>query len=185
MAGIPSARPKGRRMDTEGAVDGIVGSAYELHRAGLLRYVGRITRDAMVAEDLVQDAFLRLTVETAAGRAPDDIGPWLYRVSHNLAMSRGRRLSVADRKSSSLAFPDQPASPESVALAHERDREIGAMVAELDPVHQAALALAAMGYGGDEIARSIGRSNPATRSLLCRARAKVRMRLLSTQPIAP
>ena len=172
-------------MATEGSVDGIVGPAYELHRAGLLRYVTGITRDATVAEDLVQDAFLRLTIETSAGRVPDDIGPWLYRVSYNLAMSRGRHLSVADRKQASLAIPDQPASPELVALAHERSREVGAVVAELDPVHRVALALAAMGYGGDEIARSIGRSNPATRTLLCRARAKVRTRLLSTQPIAP
>jgi RNA polymerase sigma factor (sigma-70 family) len=172
-------------MGTERAVSGIVGSAYELHRAGLLRYLTSITRDAMVAEDLVQDAFVRLTVETAAGRVPDDIGPWLYRVSHNLAMSRGRHLSVADRKQASLAIPDQPESPELLALAHERSREVSAAIADLSPVHRDAITLAAMGYGGDEIARSIGRSNPATRTLLCRARAKVRTRLLSIQPIAP
>ena len=182
MAGIPPARPKGRRMRTERAVDGIVGSAYELHRAALMRYLTGVTRDAVVAEDLVQDAFLRLTMEVSAGRVPDDIGPWLYRVAHNLAMSRGRRLSVADRKRAALAVQDQPVSPELVALALERDREVAAAVGDLDPVHRDALVLAAMGYGGAEIARSIGRSDGATRTLLCRARAKVRARLLATQP---
>jgi RNA polymerase sigma-70 factor, ECF subfamily len=172
-------------MGTERAVDGIVGSAYELHRAALMRYVTAITHDAVVAEDLVQDAFLRLTVEISTGRVPRDIGPWLYRVAHNLAMSRGRRLSVADRKRSALETPDQPASPELVALARERDREVDAVVAELDPVQQEALALAALGYGGVEIARSIGRSHGATRTLLCRARAKARAGLLSAQPTWP
>ena len=169
-------------MDAERAVEGIVGSAYELHRTTLLRYLTGLTRDAVIAEDLVQDAFLRLTVEISAGRVPDDIGPWLYRVAHNLAMSRGRRLTVADRKRSALAVPDQPESPESVALAAERDREVSRVVAELDPVQQEALALAAMGYGGVEIARTIGRSHGATRTLLCRARAAARVRLLATEP---
>jgi RNA polymerase sigma-70 factor (ECF subfamily) len=172
-------------MDAERAVNGIVGSAYELHRAALMRYLTGLTRDAVIAEDLVQDAFVRLTVEISAGRVPDDIGPWLFRVAHNLAMSRGRRLTVADRKRSALAVPDQPESPESVALAAERDREVSRVVAELDPVQQEALALAAMGYGGIEIARTIGRSHGATRTLLCRARAAARARLLATGPAWP
>jgi RNA polymerase sigma-70 factor (ECF subfamily) len=172
-------------MDAERAVNGIVGSAYELHRAALMRYLTGLTRDAVIAEDLVQDAFVRLTVEISAGRVPDDIGPWLFRVAHNLAMSRGRRLTVADRKRSALAVPDQPESPESVALAAERDREVSRVVAELDPVQQEALALAAMGYGGVEIARTIGRSHGATRTLLCRARAAARARLLATGPAWP
>ena len=118
-----------------------------------------VTRDAVVAEDLVQDAFLRLTVEISAGRVPDDIGPWLYRVAHNLAMSRGRRLTVADRKRSALAVPDQPQSPEHVALtARTRTARCAAVVAELDPSSGKRSILAAMGYGGAEIARSIGRS---------------------------
>jgi RNA polymerase sigma-70 factor (ECF subfamily) len=172
-------------MDAERAVNGIVGSAYELHRAALMRYLTGLTRDAVIAEDLVQDAFVRLTVEISAGRVPDDIGPWLFRVAHNLAMSRGRRLTVADRKRSALAVPDQPESPESVALAAERDREVSRVVAELDPVQQEALALAAMGYGGVEIAHTIGRSHGATRTLLCRARAAARARLLATEPAWP
>ncbi len=185
MADIQSARPKGRPMDAERAVEGIVGSAYELHRAALTRYLTGVTRDVVVAEDLVQDAFLRLTVEVSAGRVPDEIGPWLYRVGHNLAMSRGRRLTVADRKRSELAVPDQPESPELVALAVEQHREVSRVVAGLDPIQREALALAAMGYGGVEIARTIGRSHGATRTLLCRARAAARARLLATQPTWP
>jgi DNA-directed RNA polymerase specialized sigma24 family protein len=124
-------------------------------------------------------------METAAGRTPDDMGAWLHRVAHNLAMSRGRRLSVADRRRAELAVPDQPHSPEHLALASERDHEVKEAVSDLQAVHRYALMMAAMGYGGIDIARSIGRTEAATRTMLCRARAKVRTRLEALQPIAP
>src|SRR5262245_5243462 len=161
-------------MDTCPDIERIVGSAYELHRPDLWRYLTSLTHDAVVAEDLVQDAFLRLTVEAQAGRLPDDVGAWLHRVGHNLAMSRGRRISVADRHRSNLAMPDQPPSPEQVVLAEERDRAVAAAMAQLEPVQRKALVMASMGYGGPEIARWIGRTDGATRTMLCRLRAKVR-----------
>ena len=172
-------------MDTPANVNGIVEAAYEAHRAQLIRYMSGVTRDVSTAEDLVQDAFVRLTIETAAGRAPDDVGAWLHRVAHNLAMSRGRHLSVADRRQSDLARPDQPESPEHHALVAERDREVQDAVSDLQAVHRYALLMAAMGYGGIDIARSIGRTEAATRTMLCRARAKVRTRLTASQVVAP
>lgn len=185
MAGIPLAQPLGRSMDTPQDVNGMVEAAYEAHRPQLIRYLTGLTRDPSTAEDLVQDAFVRLTIETAAGRAPDDVGAWLHRVAHNLAMSRGRRLSVADRRRAELAVPDQPKSPESLALKSEQDREVQDAVSDLQAVHRYALMMAAMGYGGIDIARSIGRTEAATRTMLCRARAKVRTRLNAAQLIAP
>lgn len=170
-------------METQD-VNGIVEAAYEAHRGQLVRYLTGVTRDASTAEDLVQDAFVRLTIEATAGRTPDDIGAWLHRVAHNLAMSRGRHLSVADRRQSELARPDQPESPEHLVLVSERDREVQDAVSDLQAVHRYALVMAAMGYGGIDIARSIGRTEAATRTMLCRARAKVRTRLSASQAVA-
>lgn len=161
-------------MDTGPSVDAIVGSAYVTHRAPLQRYLGALTRDPAVAEDLTQDAFERLTRETRAGRVPADIGGWLHRVGHNLAMSRGRRLSVADRHRTELAVPGAMPSPERLTEVDEDRRAVYAALAQLATVDRQALILASMGYRGDEIARSIGRSDGATRTLLCRARAKAR-----------
>ena len=112
-------------MDTPQDVNGIVEAAYGAHRARLIRYLTGVTRDASVAEDLVQDAFVRLTIEAGAGRAPDDVGAWLHRVAHNLAMSRGRHLSVADRRESELARPARPDSPEEIALLIAESRDGG------------------------------------------------------------
>ena len=169
-------------MDTALDIEAIVGSAYLTHGSSLQRYLVSLTRDDASAEDLNQDAFERLTREARAGRVPDDIGGWLHRVGHNLAMSRGRRMSVADRHRWELVISDWAPSPESVAVAGEDQQAVGAVLEHLGAVDRQALILASHGYRGAEIASSIGRSEVATRTLLCRARAKVRAQVLARQP---
>ena len=55
------------------------------------------------------------------------------------------------------------------------------VLADLDPVARTALLLAAEGFSGAEIAAAIGRSESATRTLLCRTRLRVRGRLESPE----
>ncbi|MEW5991128.1 MAG: sigma-70 family RNA polymerase sigma factor [Chloroflexota bacterium] len=155
----------------------IVEAAYELHRGPLVRRLTVITRDADVAEDLVQEAFLRLAREVEAGRTPIDAGAWLHRVAGNLATSRGRHLSVVDRRAGELPHPDGPTSPEAQVVEAELNEALRAVLAQLSSDDRGALILAAQGYRGPEIAASIGRTAGATRTLLCRARTKVRDRL--------
>lgn len=168
-------------MDSTRDLEAIVGTAYVTHSGSLQRYLTSLTRDQAAAEDLSQDAFERLLREVGEGRVPDDIGGWLHRVGHNLAMSRGRRMSVADRHRSALVVADVAPSPESLAVAGEDQRAVGAVLEDLGVVDRQALVLASHGYRGAEIARSIGRSEVATRTLLCRARAKVRAQVLAAE----
>jgi RNA polymerase sigma-70 factor, ECF subfamily len=182
MAGSTPAPSEGAIMDTALDAEAIVGTAYSNHSSSLQRYLTSLTRDPSTAEDLTQDAFERLMREVRAGRVPDDIGGWLHRVGHNLAMSRGRRLSVADRHRSELVVSDWAPSPESLAVAGEDQQAVGAVLEDLGVVDRQALILAAHGFRGAEIARSIGRSEVATRTLLCRARAKVRAHMLAGEP---
>src|SRR6478672_3746546 len=102
-------------MDDQ-ALDQIVEQAYETHLAPLQRRLTAVTRDPAAAEDLAQEAFVRLVVEVRAGRTPDEPGAWLYRVARNLATSRGRRLSVAARNCDRLARPADPRSPEATLI---------------------------------------------------------------------
>jgi RNA polymerase sigma-70 factor (ECF subfamily) len=158
--------------------DEIIESAYAAHAGKLLRRLTATTRDPAAAEDLTQEAFTRLVVQVRAGRAPDDIGAWLHRVSQNLAMSRGRRIAVASRRGSEIRPPGEAPSPESMAVEAERHARLRDALAELDATDRRVLILAANGYRGAEIARSIGRTAAATRTLLCRARTKIRGRML-------
>ena len=166
-------------MDTE-QCDDVVADAYLRCGPSLQRYLTSITRDPWSAEDLVQEAFLRFTIEVSEGRIPDDPAAWLHRVGHNLAMSLGRRRSVAARSHPALESADEPESPEQSLIKLERQREVEAALTQLDPIHRRALTLAALGYGAPEIARSIGRTDGATRTMLCRVRAKVRAEMIGT-----
>jgi RNA polymerase sigma-70 factor (ECF subfamily) len=177
----PAARGPSRigmDMPTRVDVERVVETAYAANSSSLLRHLTATTRDASAAEDLTQEAFLRLVIEVEAGRVPDDVGAWIHRVGHNLAMSRGRRIAVADRRNHELVRPGEAPSPEAVAIAEERDQSVRRAVAGLGDTDRRAVILSANGYRGPEIARSIGRSDAATRTLLCRARTKLRVRLI-------
>jgi RNA polymerase sigma-70 factor (ECF subfamily) len=151
---------------------------YTEDAARLRGWLTSICRDETVAEDLAQEAFVRLLREARAGRTPDDPVAWLHRVGSNLAMSRGRHISVVDRRAGELPLPTPVASPEADVVAAEEAAAVRSAVGRLDGDDREAVVLAAHGFRGPEIARRIGRSDGATRTLLCRARAKVRQQLL-------
>src|SRR5512146_1256475 len=77
--------------------DAMVMAAWTDHHEEIYAFLVRTTRDTSVAEDLLQEAYLRLTREVRARRAPDNVRAWLYRVAANLATSRGRRISASLR----------------------------------------------------------------------------------------
>ena len=72
-------------------------------------------------------------------------------------------------------------TPESRYLAREGRAALVGILADLDPGARAALLLASEGFSGAEIAAAIGRSEAATRTLLCRTRMRVRSRLESAE----
>ena len=57
------------------------------------------------------------------------------------------------------------------------------VLADLDPIARAALLLSSEGFSGAEIAAAIGRSDAATRTLLCRTRMRVRSLLESAEGV--
>lgn len=158
----------------------IVAEAFGRHYAGLVRFVTARTRDPELAADIAQEAFLRLIREEAAGRLPDQPLAWLRQVALNLVASRGRHVQVETRWEPWLrAATAVQESPEGAILAVERDMQVREAVAGLARDERAALVLASHGFAGHEIARAIGRSEGATRTLMCRARSRLRVELVS------
>ena len=86
----------------------------------LLAYARRLLGDFGVAEDVVQDAFMKLHSQFHQVRTPQ---PWLYRAVHNLAVDHQRRASrivlVDDRKPEDASANDiadaQPMPDEQIA----------------------------------------------------------------------
>jgi RNA polymerase sigma-70 factor, ECF subfamily len=169
--------PAAAARESRRAGEELVVEAYVAHQDRLQHRLWRGTRDVHAAEDVVQDAFERLVVEVRANRTPTNVGAWLSRVSTNLVTSRGRRIAVARRKCREVPLPGTAPSPETLILLAERDIALRQALSELRPAERQALVLAAQGYPGPEIARHLGRSVGATRTLICRARRQIRIRL--------
>ena len=148
---------------------------YDAHRAELFGFLIRMTRDREAAEELLQDTFIRLINEARAGRMPDEPRAWLYRVAANAAISRSRHRTVWTRLVPRLVDRREPGLPESEFLRTERNGELHRAMATLPPDARAALLLAAQGFDGREIAASIGRTEGATRTLMSRSRAQLRL----------
>lgn len=179
------AQPALERLHGRARADEVaLTSAYEAHRAELFGFLVRMTRDREAAEELLQDTFIRLIREARAGRMPDDVRPWLYRVAANAAISRGRHGAVWTRLVPRLLDRREPALPEADFLRSERDAELHRALANLPADARAALLLAAQGFDGQEIAASIGRTEGATRTLMSRSRAQLRLVLETAEGAA-
>jgi RNA polymerase sigma factor (sigma-70 family) len=164
-------------MSAEHIHDDLIESAYAEHAGRVFRRAQAITRDPAAADEVVQETFTSLIVEVRAGRVPSNLAGWLVRVAYNHAISRGRRETVARRALPELLDRREVASPEAIVLRSEEHRAARVALDSLGATDRAALMLAAEGWDSRAIGTSIGRSEGATRTLICRARAKMRARL--------
>ncbi|HYM84555.1 MAG TPA: sigma-70 family RNA polymerase sigma factor [Candidatus Dormibacteraeota bacterium] len=156
-------------------VDAIVADAYTSHQHELQAFVARSTHDTGAAEDITQESFLRLCRELRGGRAPDNVRAWLYRVASNLALSRGRRATVARRWLDRTGHDEDTfEAPERTALRLERHERLRIALGSLSRDQRLGLMMAAHGFSGREIALALGRTDVATRTMLCRARFRLR-----------
>lgn len=163
-----------------GRGDAALIAAYEHHHDAIYGFLRRATRDDGVAEDLLQETFARLLTESRAGRVPEQVVPWLYRVATNLVISRGRRTRTAIRwltEQRRAAAEEGFESPETTTLRHEWSSDVRAVLSGLPAEARTALLLSADGFSGREIAATIGRTEAATRVLMCRARQRMRSEL--------
>lgn len=157
-----------------------VDAAYRQHFGTTYASAMRVMRNPDAAADVTQEAFIRLLTEARDGRRPDNAAAWLSRTATNVAISRIRRASVAQRLAPRLIDRSTPAQPEAIAVQRELGSDLLEALATLRPTERRALLLAAQGSNGTEIARDLGRSHGATRTLICRARAALRTTMLTT-----
>lgn len=69
-----------------------LGELYEKYNTSVYRTALAITRDEKVAEDILQEAFLRVHAHAHKIDQTVPLGPWLYRVTVNLAYSWTRQV---------------------------------------------------------------------------------------------
>jgi DNA-directed RNA polymerase specialized sigma24 family protein len=118
----------------------VVADAYDAHQRELYAFCVPVAIQRWLGS---WSEVPHLVREVKHGR-PENIRAWLYRVTANLVLSRGRRLTVADRWQHLLVARDTPGR--ITALRHEGTGALETALGGLSRDARTALLLAASGW---------------------------------------
>jgi RNA polymerase sigma-70 factor (ECF subfamily) len=159
--------------------DGDAGAFDAIHaeyNGRLFNFLARLSRRRDVAEDLLDETWLRF-VDRAHRLRPDTrLGPFLFTVARNLYISYCRSRALEDAQTLDMIglwpLGTPRPSPFEATVANETGERIDAVLATLPAVHREALVLVAIeGLQPAEAAVVCGVSPEAMRQRLSRARA--------------
>jgi len=135
----------------------------------LYRALWLVTRNRHEAEEIMQDAFVRVWERWERVRAMDRPEAYLFRTAMNLHRSRVRRTVTAIRRTIGALPAD-----DAIANVEERDAIVRAM-GRLTPAQRAAVVLVDLvGMPSAEAAAALGVRPPTVRVLAARGRALLR-----------
>ena len=156
-------------------------------RYGSLAYglARRIVRDGTLAEDAVQDAFLKAYAALSRFRIDAPFRPWLLRIVANEARNRrrsaGRRAGLALRVAEDRRPDDAAPSPESALLAGEaRATMLAAVNALRDEDREVIGARYFLELSETEAAEALGIPRGTVKSRLSRALGRLREQLAAS-----
>ena len=129
------------------------------------------------AEEIMQDAFLKVWERWDRVSAMESPEGFLYRTAMNLYRNRIRRAAVAVRKATNLL------EDEDALLGIETRDEVVRMLRTLTPREREAIVLTSyLGYSTEEAGKLLGIKANTVRVLTTRARASLRQRTTEERP---
>ncbi len=183
MRRMPRSAERVRRGDVS-AFDEV----YRRHTPGLFAFLARLSGRPAIAEELLQETWLRLATH-ARGLARDtNLRAWLYTVARNLHRSHRRRalLDLDLLRFWKWAPRDQSpaASPHDQAVVSEAQRRLEAAVAALPGrAAEIVLLVAVEGFSPSQAAEILRLRPEAARQRLRRARAAIGAALDNALPV--
>jgi RNA polymerase sigma-70 factor (ECF subfamily) len=155
---------------------------YSEFNARLFSFLARLSRNRDVAEDLLEETWLRFVDRAPKLRADTNLGPFLFTVARNLYISYCRSRLIEDSQMVDMIglwpLGTPRPSPFESTVATETGRLIEAALAELPATYREALLLVAIeGMRPAEAASVCGITAEAMRQRLSRARAALARRL--------
>ena len=162
-------------------------AVHDAFHARLFNFLARLANSRDIAEDLLEETWLRLVAHAPKLRPDTRLAPWLFTVARNLYMSycRSRLIEVAGTADAAGLWSTGSALPSPLELAEagETERRIAAALASLPPAYREALLLVAVeGLRPSEAAVICGVSAEAMRQRLSRARDMLDHRLNGDAP---
>ena len=142
------------------------GEFYQRHARAVWAYVYRSMNDAADADDIVQEAFLRLLQTDIVPADEEGLRRYVFRIAGNLMADRWRKRTREKRH-------DVPSTQR--ADASPRDLDVARTFAELKPRERALLWLAYVEGGSHaDIAESLRVGRGSVKVMLSRARVRLR-----------
>jgi RNA polymerase sigma factor (sigma-70 family) len=117
---------------------------YVVFNNRLLTFLTRMARNRSVAEDLLEETWLRLVSSAEDLREDTRLGPWLFTVARNLYISycRSRLRETAYTADLVLLWPGElPRTPFDTASFNELEERLEAAIAQLPPTYREAILL--------------------------------------------
>lgn len=139
----------------------------------------RMLKDTAEAEDVAQEAMLRLWQMAPRWREDAPVGAWLYRVAHNLAIDRIRRRRPTVDVDAAIDLADPAPTPAERLAERERKAAVERAIAALPERQRTAITLVhTLEMGNIEAAAAMEISVEALESLLSRGRRALRAALM-------
>lgn len=151
-------------------------AVYEVFNARLYNFLARLSNHRDVAEDLLEETWLRLVRHATRLRPDTRLGPWLFTVARHLYASYCRSRLVEDSHAAGLMglWPHGQLgpSPFEAMEARETERRLATALASLPLAYREALLLVLVeGLRHAEAADICGVSAEAMRQRVSRGRA--------------
>src|SRR5919198_637540 len=152
------ALPGERPMDFE--------SLFLEHQEPLFRALWLVTRNRHEAEEIMQEAFIRVWERWSQVRNPE---AYLYRTAMNVFRSRLRRAAVALRKAVHVLPPD-----DQFAEVEARDSVVRALAPLPDRQRAAVVLMDVLGLSSEQAGDALGIRPVTVRVLAARGRARLK-----------
>ena len=144
----------------------VLGEFYQRHGRSVWTYVFRVTNNAADADDIVQEAFLRLFQADTPPSDDEGLRRYVFRIAGNLLADRWRKQKRDERHAPESARHDS---------GETRDLDVVRVFSSLKSRERALLWLAYVeGENHEDIADSLRVGRASVKVLLSRARARLR-----------
>lgn len=160
--------------------DDAFGEIVDRYKDSLVNYVTHLVRSRDRAEEIAQDAFVRLYRHAAQYKAQERLGAYLFRIATNLVVSEARR-----EKRWSLLLPRLHAGsraseppPDANLYTSEIQRQVAAALERLPLKYRVPLVMFELEeWSYDDIARALDIASGTVKSRISRARELLRRHL--------
>ena len=168
-------------------LDGDDGGIIEIvrdYKDGLILYLRGFVADIHLAEELAEEAFVKIVTKKPRFKENSSFKTWLYAIARNVALDylrKNKRTETIPIENSSPI--DDEIDLERAFLKEEQKIALHRTLSQLRPIYRQAIWLTYFeGLSNKETAKVLGKSLHNTEILICRARQLLKTELEKAMP---